>query len=432
MGINAMLLQGVVIIDGFLVSPLGEGALASMGLATSLGFLMVGLLFALSNATQILVSQAHGAANPTALKSALMCGVAISLAAIIVGLALVGLFGGRLIDYFAHTPQIASDAKSYLLVFAFAIMCESISQPMTCYFNGTGKTRLPLYSRLVELPINVGLSVVLIFGLYGFPELGVVGAAVGSAVAAAIRLVFLITCIARFELAMLHARGWSQKSLPATLHHQLVFSLPIVGTFYSVSIANSVCGLLYARMSLTDFAAMTLIMPWLMVLGHFMMTWAQATGIFVGQLLGGHASDQTLDAFLSRAWRMALILGGLVSLLYLGASLAFPFIYDELQTETLAALWSFVPSLMLLTFPKVSNAICGNTLRAGGDTVMVMNIFVIDQWLIRLPLTAILILYFEAPAGWVFAIFLVQELIKFPMFHLRFYSGKWRKSLVSY
>ena len=62
MGINAMLLQGVVIIDGFLVSPLGEGALASMGLATSLGFLLVGLLFALSNATQILVSQAqpHG------------------------------------------------------------------------------------------------------------------------------------------------------------------------------------------------------------------------------------------------------------------------------------------------------------------------------------------------------------------------------------
>ncbi|MGI9365199.1 MAG: hypothetical protein ACR2O8_08450 [Rhizobiaceae bacterium] len=60
-----------------------------------------------------------------------------------------------------------------------------------------------------------------------------------------------------------------------------------------------------------------------------------------------------------------------------------------------------------------------------------MNIFVVDQRIIRRPLAAILILYLDAPVGWVFAIFLIQEIIKFPMFHLRFCSGKWRKSLVT-
>jgi Na+-driven multidrug efflux pump len=49
---------------------------------------------------------------------------------------------------------------------------------------------------------------------------------------------------------------------------------------------------------------------------------------------------------------------------------------------------SFLPVLMLLPFPKVSNAICGNTLRSGGETVSVMLILVWSQWLFRVPTTA--------------------------------------------
>ncbi|MEP0940755.1 MAG: MATE family efflux transporter [Rhizobiaceae bacterium] len=430
LGLNAMLLQSVVVIDALLVSVLGEAALAAMGLATSITILLVGLLFALSNATQILVAQAHGAKCPTSLKTAYVCGTIISVSLSALGLIIVWQFGDTVVRNFAHTPEIAANAVAYLAVFAVVVICESISQPLTCYFNGTGKTRLPLYSRLAEMPVNVGLSIVLIHGLLGFPELGVVGAAAGSAVASAVRLIFLSACLWRFETAMLCAKGWAQSSLLQSLRHHFIFSLPITFTFFSVSMANSICGFLYARMNLNQFAAMTLILPWMMVLGHVMMSWAQATGIFVGQLLGSSATSTNLDAFLSRAWRTAILLGGVVSLLYFSASLAFPLIYTELQPETLATLWSFVPTLVIFTFPKVSNAICGNTLRAGGDTVRVMNIFIIDQWLVRVPMTALLILYLDAPAGWVFGLFLIQEVIKFPLFHLRLYSGQWRNSLM--
>ncbi|MEP1207646.1 MAG: MATE family efflux transporter [Rhizobiaceae bacterium] len=430
LGLNAMLLQSVVVIDALLVSVLGEAALAAMGLATSITILLVGLLFALSNATQILVAQAHGAADPTALKTAYICGTIISVFMSALGLILVWQFGDAVVFHFAHSPDIAADAVAYLAVFAVVVVCESVSQPLTCYFNGIGKTRLPLFSRLAEMPVNIGLSIVLIHGLLGFPELGVVGAAAGSAVASGVRLIFLSVCLWRFETAMLRADGWAQSNLPQSLGHHFIFSLPIVFTFFSVSVANSICGFLYARLSLNQFAAMTLILPWMMVLGHVMMSWAQATGIFVGQLLGSSATNANLDAFLSRAWRTAILLGGLVSLLYFTASLSFPHIYTELQPETQATLWSFAPTLVLLTFPKISNAICGNTLRAGGDTVRVMNIFILDQWLVRVPMTAFLILYLDVPAGWVFSLFLIQEIIKFPLFHLRFFSGKWRKSLI--
>lgn len=126
---------------------------------------------------------------------------------------------------------------------------------------------------------------------------------------------------------------------------------------------------------------------------------------------------------------MALVIAAMVSGLYLVASLSFPRLYSELQQETLDALWSFVPALLLLTFPKASNAMCGSTLRAGGDTVRVMNIHLVSQWVYRAPLSAVFVMYLGLPAVWVFSLLFVEELFKFPMFHLRLLGGRWRRLL---
>jgi Na+-driven multidrug efflux pump len=72
---------------------------------------------------------------------------------------------------------------------------------------------------------------------------------------------------------------------------------------------------------------------------------------------------------------------------------------------------------------------CGHTLRAGGDTLYVMNIFVSAQWLFRVPMTAFFILVLDLPVVWVFSLFLFEELVKFPMFHLRFLKGAWKHGL---
>ena len=60
-------------------------------------------------------------------------------------------------------------------------------------------------------------------------------------------------------------------------------------------------------MSITDFAAITIIMPWIMVAGTVVMCWAQSTGILMAQLLGAGTAARTLDASLSRAWRSAIV-----------------------------------------------------------------------------------------------------------------------------
>ncbi len=429
--LKAMMVHGIVVIDAYLVSSLGEPALAAMGLAASFGGLLLGILFAFSTATQIRIAQSFGSGKPVALKTGFYAGLVINLVAAGIGAALIWGGSGILIDSFAHTTWIADQAKNYLNVFLMLVFIEAFGQCLGSYFNGCGKTITPFRSYLIAIPLNVAVSYVLIHGLYGFPELGVTGAAVGSAVASLARALFLGITFYRLNRAYIGLTGWLHGTFWASTRRHLTFSLPIAGTFISNAVANNVSMLLYAKMSVNQFAAMTLILPWVNVAGTFGMAWAQSTGIIVAQLLGSNRTGPELDAFLSRAWRMAFVAAALVSVTYLIVSLSSDRIYGNLEPETTAALLSFLPILLILPFPKGSNAICGQTLRASGDTLYVMNIFVSAQWLFKVPLTAIFILYLDLSVTWVFALVLFEELVKFPMFHLRIYKGTWKHSVFS-
>lgn len=430
LGMKAVMLHGIIVIDFYLVSPLGEAALAAMGLAGALAGLLLGVLLAFSNATQIRIAQAFGATGQTAAKTSFLCGLLINVAATALGVILVLFFGGQVISGFAHTPWIAAQGTAYLYVFLWVVLFEAVAQCLESHFNGCGKTRVTFFGFLIAVPINIGLSVVLIYGLYGFPQLGLVGAAWGSAAASATRLLFLAMWFWRTDRHVLAAPGWSKHTFGEALRRHWVFSLPIAGTFISVTFGNQVCMLIYATMTVNEFAALALILPWVQTAGTFGMAWAQATGIAMAQLLGKGTPEPALDAFLKRAWRGAFVAAALVATAYLAICLMSGWIYADLEAETRAALFTFLPVLLILPFPKGSNAICGQTLRASGDTVHVMNIFIAGQWLCKVPLTALFVLYMDLHVAWVFALLLAEELFKFPPFHLRLLKGDWIRSQV--
>ena len=425
------MLHGIIVIDAYLIAALGEAALAAMGLASAIAGLLLGILFAFSNATQIRVAQSFGASGALGLKTAFYCGLIINLVAVLVGVGLVAVFGGGLVEWVAHTPEIAEQAMAYLKVFMLVVFAEAVGQCLGSHFNGCGKTKVTFLSYLIALPINVFVSLALIHGLYGAPELGVAGAAWGSAVASLTRVAYLGIQFQRQHGMFRDVAGWARGSLAYSLRRHLAFSWPIAATFLSGTIGTQVCVLIYARMSVNDFAAITLVMPWVMVAGTLGMAWAQATGIVVAQQLGAGAGENTLDRFLSVAWRAAFVAAGLVAVIHMGLCVASPWIYAGLEADTLLAFWWFWPTLLLLPFPKGSNAICGQTLRASGDTLAVMNIFIAGQWLFKVPMTALLVLVFEVPVAWVFALFLAEELVKFPMFHLRLWKGTWKHARVT-
>ena len=425
--LKAIMLHGIIVIDAYLVSPLGELAVAVLGLSAAIAGLLLGLIVAFSNATQIRIAVAFGSGDQVYLKSALFAGLTLNIAVVLGGLAVLGLAAGWIIDGLAHDARIAAEARHYLSVFAVVILAEAVGHCLTSFFNGCGETHLPALSYLLAVPVNVAASVILIHGLFGAPQMGVVGAAIGSALASVLQVGFLVWLLLSRRADLLRVAGWRNGSFAATVRRHLVFALPIAVTFASATIALNICALIYATLPVNQFAAMTIIMPWVQVAGTVGMCWAQAVGIFVSQMLGRRTPASALDRFLSDAWRAALVAAAMVAAIYAAICLSAPWIYADLHSETQEILRSFLPILLLLPFPKGSNAICGNTLRAGGDTVYVMHLFVWSQWLFRVPATALMVLYLDLSVTWVLALLLAEELVKFAPFHLRLYEGAWKR-----
>lgn len=209
MTLKAIFLHGTVVIDGLLLSLLGETALAAMGLAAALGGMVLGMIFAFSHAMQIRTAQSFGGGDPVFLKSVLASGLAVSLSIGLVGISLILVFGGTLIGALAPNPGIAAQAETYLLIFSIVIFGEAVGQCIASFFNGCSRSKLPLYGYLLSVPINVISSVGLIHGLWGLPALGIAGAALGSAIAISVQTTFWSIILLRTNGYLRHVQGLS-------------------------------------------------------------------------------------------------------------------------------------------------------------------------------------------------------------------------------
>lgn len=425
MALRAVMTFSIVIIDLYLVSSLGEEAVTSIGVAGVIIGLVMGTNLAFANAMQIRVAQAFGSANALHLKTAFYCGLAINLTLVLAGVLLILLFGSSLVGHLAHSSGVAKGATAYLNIFALVLLAEAISAALSSYFNGCGRTRVSLYSFALSAPINIVASIVLIFGTSDLQGLGLVGAAWGSFIGATFRLVYLVSMFRRRNSKLVGIPGWAHGSMLASTQRQFAFSWPIAATFVSLTFANQACAAIHVNLNMNQFAAMTLIAPWVVLAGQISITWTQATGILIAQMIGNLSKPSALDEFLSRAWRGAFIASAVVALAYAVIILATRWIYADLDSETRVTLLSFLPVLMLLPFPRTSNAICGNALRAAGDTKTSMNIHMAGNWLFMVPMTAVFVLILDLSAAWVFALVLMEEFVKLPFFHRRIWGGEW-------
>ena len=120
-----------------------------------------------------------------------------------------------------------------------------------------------------------------------------------------------------------------------------------------------------------------------------------------------------------------------IAAIYGGMFFLFEVLYPELQQETLDALWSLMPFVLIIPFVRCSNTLCGHVLRAGGEAPHVLKIHGYTQWLMTVPLTALFVLYLDLSVVWIFGVILLEEIVKSVPFHLRMLSGVWKRSLVN-
>ena len=191
--------------DFFMVSvALGDEAVAALELGFQYYFIPFGLALALSSGTISVVSRFYGAEQYSRANFAIKQSFWLALAIAVPITAVTWVYAAPMIDVLTDDPRTIRLGAVYLQIVMLSATFRFWSLIAARALAGAGDTRTPMYIRVISLPTNVVLNALLIFGIGPFPALGIVGAAVGTALANVLAaLLFLAVLLSgRFRLRL--------------------------------------------------------------------------------------------------------------------------------------------------------------------------------------------------------------------------------------
>jgi MATE family multidrug resistance protein len=166
-------------VDNIMVGQLGTAQLAAVSLGNSFIFIAMAIGIGFSTAITPLVAEADAEDDAVKAKSAFKHGLFLCTV-LGIGLFLLVLLCKPLMYYMDQPEEVVAYAIPYLELVALSLFPLIVFQGFKQFADGLSMTRYPMYATLIGNVMNVVLNYILIFGKFGFPELGIVGAAYGT------------------------------------------------------------------------------------------------------------------------------------------------------------------------------------------------------------------------------------------------------------
>ena len=227
----------VSFVDNVMVGQLGAAELAAVSLGNSFIFIAMSVGIGFSTAITPLVAEADSENNFAKGKSVFKHGFFLCT---VLGLLLflMLLFAKPLMYIMDQPEDVVELAIPYLDLVAFSLVPLIIFQAFKQFSDGLSLTKYPMYATILANLLNVAINYVLIFGKFGFPEMGIVGAAIGTLISRFVMLAYLwwllakrqksrayVTNIKFFELSKQTLKKLSSLGMPSAL--QMFFEVGI-------------------------------------------------------------------------------------------------------------------------------------------------------------------------------------------------------------
>ena len=321
-------------------------------------------------------------------------------------------------------------AVSYLNIMLVGLVGFSITQVYASAMRESGKTTLPMIASMVAMLVNFVFNALLIFGLFFFPKMGVLGAAIATVISRFTELLIVIVGA--------HKRGSKYKFFKGLYHGfripvNLIWpilsrSLPLLMNEFLWSLGQATLMQAYSLRGIAVIAAMNISGTISQIFNEVFLSLGNSAGIVVGQELG---ADRLVNARRT-AWRMAalsvgstFVMGGLLAI----AAPLIPRIYNiEPDIKKLATEFILVVACMMPihAFANVSYF----TMRSGGKTAITFLFDSCYAWVISVPTAYVLSRFTTLPAINVFIIVNLVEIGKDIIGFCLVRSGVWVRNIV--
>lgn len=421
-------------IDNIMIGSLGEDAIVGVGDANQIAFFILVVMFGICSAGWVFAARFHSEGNRHEIKKTLgLCLLGnVSIGFVFFALALIMPEG--LIRIFNNTPGVVKNGGDFIRIVGISYVFTGVSQAYSNILKGCQKTRIPVYTGIASVAINVLINYSLILGNFGFPALGVQGAAIGTVIGSFVdaALIILISNVqgneAKAKLRELFP-GFAQ--VKKLLKEFIRYGFPIVineslWAFYSVALV-----ILYNIMGVEVAAAMTVAGVLDRLAFVVYMGIANASGVMIGSQLGAGNRD-TAYIYARRFLKIAPLSTVVVGLLVIAILPLFLAQYD-VSAKTFELIKSVVYiNTGVAWLIMVNNTNIIGIFRGGGDTRFAAAIDLIGCWLLTVPAAYIAALVLKQPIYIVYPCALFAgEAFKFVLGTRRFLSKKWMHDITS-
>lgn len=440
-GLQSMLQSSFAMVDQMMAGQLGSTAVAAIEVASRPAFIYSVVLGALSSIAGIMVSQYLGMDGKKDVRTSAGCSgremadrsLSVSLTAA-AALALFFtvvclLFPGRIIGlYLSADPAVESAGKTYLVRIAWTYLPMGISSVLAVMIRCMGRASYPLYAGISSAAVNTVLNYVLIFGRFGFPRLGLAGAAAASVISQLVNLLLILFMFYRIRILRHGGFCFSLSLGPGGLRRFLLILLPVLVNELMWSLGQNVNTFIYGHLGKESLAAMAMTGPVQGLFTGALSGVSQAAGILIGKRLGAEEYD---EAYRESVKLMGYGLAGSLALSLLLACVrnAYVLLYQvEPDVREISA--RLLLCFALLAPVKVANMILGGGIvRSGGKTAYIMVIDLAGTWFVGVPLGLLCAFVFRLPVHLVYFILSQEELVRFFLTLFVFKRRKWMDCL---
>lgn len=416
--------SGLNMVGLVMVGQLGEVPIAAVGLSNQVWFLLALILFGINSGSAMFTAQYWGRDERLAIRKVLGIALALDVAVSILFMGVTFFIPHLVLRIFSTDPAVVAVGSQYLQIYGFSFIFAAIAFGYAAVLRSTGEVRIPIIINMGALSLNALLSYLLIFGVLGFPRLGVQGAALSIVIARSMECAALLfityrrslpaaVTLSDVRLIRLPFVTMLMKPITPVILNELLWALGI--TAYNV---------VYARIGTDSIAAMNIVSTIENVAMVVFIGLGNATAILVGNNIGAGDREKAYR-YAGRSLALGAVGGLLVGgLILLGSG--FILQLYKVPPEVIFNAQRALLVLALLLWLRATNIILFiGVFRAGGDTRLAFILDAVIIWVVGVPLAFIGAFVLRLPVYWVYLLVLTEELIKCCIGIWRYLSRRW-------
>lgn len=425
MALQNLVNVGISSTDVIMLGQVGEKVLSGASLGSQVQFVMSLILFGITSGASVLVAQYWGKGDVRTIEKVLGIALKFSLAIGAVFTTVTLLFPRAIMHILTNDAEVITQGGKYLQIVGISYVIMAVNIVYLNIMRSVERVKISTVVYLTGLIVNVIINAILIFGK---PQMGIRGAAVGTVAAIAIELLMVILYDRKINDVFRFQFHFFKTENKMLLKDFIKFSGPVIVNELMWGLGCSTITAILGHMGSAAVAAnsVTQVVRQLAMVMSFGI--ASATAIMLGKTIG-EGNEKRAREYGGKFVKMSIISGFIGSLVVL---IARPIAMMTMELTDTAEQYL---SLMMLVMAYFVIAQTFNTtmivgvFRAGGDTKIGLYIDVGCMWCVSILIGFVAAFIIKLPVMVVYVILLSDEILKIPISAWRYKTYKWLNNI---